>query len=209
MIELLISLGANDWNFGLMGAAEGGNIYLVKFFIAKGADDFDGGVFIAAHGSRRVSNKTKYYNIIKLLWSKGADKNNGLGSAASSNNMDLVHFFIAKGARDWNRGMFGAVQSGNIDIVRFFIEKGANDFYKGMELAYEYNKTHVVDFFRSKLNAINFMQYLGSDVCSICYETADNLIATKCNHVFHRDCINIWINDKRIFCPMCRKNLYR
>lgn len=60
--------------------------------------------------------------------------------------------------------------------------------------------------------------------CSICYgETDDTVLKTKCNHIFHRECIKEWMREisnkwklivsipssKRCapFCPYCRKRI--
>ena len=36
---IVIKKGADDWNWGMCGAAEGGQMDLVKFFIEKGSDN--------------------------------------------------------------------------------------------------------------------------------------------------------------------------
>ena len=58
----------------------------------------------------------------------GHDKyNQGMKYAAKGGLLDLVNFFISKGADDWDLGMYGAAQGGSLDLVKFFIDKGAND----------------------------------------------------------------------------------
>lgn len=48
--------------------------------------------------------------------------------------------------------------------------------------------------------------------CSICldiYEVGDNLACAKtnkCNHVFHEDCIKLWLKERNE-CPLCRANM--
>ena len=43
------------------------------------------------------------------------------------------------------------------------------------------------------------------NICSICYEILNNkennLITTRCNHTFHKSCLDKW---NRSTCPMCR-----
>jgi hypothetical protein len=45
--------------------------------------------------------------------------------------------------------------------------------------------------------------------CSICQEPMNNvnvLIATDCNHTFHKDCLREWCqNQANTKCPLCRK----
>ena len=43
--------------------------------------------------------------------------------------------------------------------------------------------------------------------CSICRQIDNGIITkTKCNHIFHKDCLNIWKNISNT-CPMCRNTL--
>jgi hypothetical protein len=59
----------------------------------------------------------------------------------------------------------------------------------------------------------------GGDICSICLEecknendvndTNDVNVATKCNHIFHRKCIDTWISGKNEKCPLCRTMLWQ
>ncbi len=61
------------------------------------------------------------------------------------------------------------------------------------------------------INGINDINNIYKDEkCSICLENLkDNLKKTRCNHMFHKDCINEWVipNSKNT-CPLCRNNLY-
>ena len=49
------------------------------------------------------------------------------------------------------------------------------------------------------------------DACSICLEEidlADESFTTKCEHVFHRKCIDVWLKQQ-VSCPLCRnKDIY-
>lgn len=47
--------------------------------------------------------------------------------------------------------------------------------------------------------------------CSICRENIvgrDAVMSNYCNHKFHRDCIEPWINTGHNSCPMCRGRMY-
>ena len=49
-----------------------------------------------------------------------------------------------------------------------------------------------------------------NNTCSICYqkfEKVDDMIVTKCKHIFHKDCLNIWF-EKKSKCPLCRRFIY-
>lgn len=39
--------------------------------------------------------------------------------------------------------------------------------------------------------------------CPICLESLDKIYTTSCNHEFHEDCINQWLETTNT-CPMCR-----
>ena len=47
------------------------------------------------------------------------------------------------------------------------------------------------------------------DVCSICLEEFkydEELKKLKCDHIFHKDCLEPWINNNNK-CPICRANI--
>ena len=47
-----------------------------------------------------------------------------------------------------------------------------------------------------------------NDDCSICINELDNnVVKTKCNHFYHKDCINELINHGHDKCPYCRNEL--
>lgn len=43
-------------------------------------------------------------------------------------NLDLINYFISKGADDWNGGLYAATERGDNDLINFFIDKGARDW---------------------------------------------------------------------------------
>ena len=43
-----------------------------------------------------------------------------------------------------------------------------------------------------------------SGECSVCYDTFENAVKTRCGHVFCRTCLEIWTTNN-VTCPMCRK----
>ena len=43
--------------------------------------------------------------------------------------------------------------------------------------------------------------------CSICLEKiTEEKKLLKCNHEFHKECINLWLNEKKE-CPVCRASV--
>lgn len=49
-------------------------------------------------------------------------------------------------------------------------------------------------------------------VCSVCLESMEKRDEMreiwKCSHVFHRECIDRWVQEGRVTCPLCRSALY-
>lgn len=47
------------------------------------------------------------------------------------------------------------------------------------------------------------------DECSIClecYVKKDKIVNLECDHIFHKECIKLWLN-KNNSCPQCRENI--
>ena len=47
------------------------------------------------------------------------------------------------------------------------------------------------------------------EICSIClnnYQIDNSILQLECNHIFHTNCINEWLNIKSS-CPYCRKSI--
>jgi hypothetical protein len=52
-------------------------------------------------------------------------------------------------------------------------------------------------------------EYEGKD-CNICIETYkkdDKIVILPCNHVFHNECIENWLCNEKVTCPICRKDV--
>lgn len=61
----------------------------------------------------------------------------------------------------------------------------------------------------SKLTPIILKEMDIVEDCSICLcecTTSDKLIKLKCNHIYHRDCINKWLTQNSTKCCVCRKD---
>jgi hypothetical protein len=66
----------------------------------------------------------------------------------------------------------------------------------------------------NKINNItnNIIYYRSDiDICSIClhsYVENDIICQVKCSHIYHKSCIDSWINISRnLTCPICRDEL--
>jgi hypothetical protein len=145
-----------NMNNGLYGASESGNITLLKFFIDKGAYDFNVGMCFAARRGQK--------NIVKFLIKKGANCwNLALGYAARGGYKNLINYFIKKGAYDWNWGLYGSAQRGDIELINFFISKGADDWNSGLFGSIIRADKYLIRYFISKgayqyKNAITYVR---------------------------------------------------
>lgn len=63
--------------------------------------------------------------------------------------------------------------------------------------------------YKLNIRRLNSTDDLLLDECSIClekYDKKDKIIDLECNHVFHKECIKLWLN-KNNSCPQCRDNI--
>ena len=112
---------ANDWDWGMYGAALGGHKELVEFFIEKGANMWNRGMMYAAEGGHK--------ELVDFFIEKGANTWNwGMHRAAIGGHQQLVEFFIEKCIEnglvsDLNGGIFYAKCGGHNELVDFFKQK--------------------------------------------------------------------------------------
>ena len=133
IVDLMISKGANNWNRGMFGAARKGHRDLVDFFIEKGANDWNSGMFYAIENDHRV--------LVDLMISKGAnDWINGLGFAKQYKHNDLIKLF----ERQMN------VADTNNDVSNKTFDKTISDPEKGMFECAKIGSLDGVQFYISK-----------------------------------------------------------
>jgi len=138
LVDIAIARGARDWNHGMYNAALGGHLDLVKFFITFGTNDWDMGMVRAIQGMR---------------------------NDRASRGRRLIDFFIKKGANYWNWYMIEAATEGQTDLVHFFINAAKDrgvimtptDWKYGLKYASLIKHDHaardqLVKFFKHELN---------------------------------------------------------
>lgn len=54
------------------------------------------------------------------------------------------------------------------------------------------------------MSAISNTSYNACSICLSDYEVNDTCAETKCNHLFHRVCLEKWIEQRQFNCPSCR-----
>jgi len=93
----------------------------------------------------------KNIDLINFFIEKGAHYwNFGMEAAAEGGHRDLIEFFIQKGANYWDWGIKGAAKGGHRDLINFFIEKGVEYLDYGMYGAAEGGHRDLVQFFIEK-----------------------------------------------------------
>lgn len=145
-----IELKSDDFNTGLIYAAEGGHFDLIEFFIEKikskkyfNRVNWNYGMYGSALGG--------HLHLVEFFI-KGADADiemdweYGMYNAAEGGHLDIIKLFISKGAKHWDRGMTNAARGGHLDIVKFFIEKGATSFYLTKNTAKIHGHSHIIQY---------------------------------------------------------------
>ena len=91
LINFYINNGAKLWNMGIKGAAEGGNIRLIKFFVNKIVKDY----------TFNIGPSTYIYNDYDIYTADNKYISNmGFAYGAKGGHLDVVKFFYNNGADD-------------------------------------------------------------------------------------------------------------
>ena len=60
------------------------------------------------------------------------------------------------------------------------------------------------------LNEVENINHSNIEKCCVCLSNLDNNISKlNCNHLFHTECLNNWIQKDNNTCPLCRKYIYK
>lgn len=130
LVDFFISKGANWWNEGLFGAAQGGHRDLVDFFILKGAHHWNAAIEHSARGGHR--------NLVDFFISKAIDA-----------GIDI----------NWNWAIWGAAQYKDSTVCRTLVDSiilkckddgHAVDMDWGLEGAARGGHRDLIDYFISK-----------------------------------------------------------
>ncbi len=91
LANLMITHGANDWDYGLYHACRGGHRELADMMIVRGANDWNWGLYGACYSGHR--------ELVDLMIAHGAnDWNDGLYCACDGGHRELIELMIAHGA---------------------------------------------------------------------------------------------------------------
>jgi hypothetical protein len=169
-VDLRVGTGSTP----LLRASQFGQLEMVKYLIANGADINAQNVF----GTPLVvASRNGHLEIVKYLIANGADINakNGVGYtplmwASKSGNLETVKYLIGEGvdidtkSKDGSTALIIASGHGNLEIVKYLRSKGADIDIKDSEgkTALDYarinNDKHLVDYFQNELPNIQKKQ---------------------------------------------------
>lgn len=113
-VKIAISKGADNWNDGMIGAAIGGYLDLIEYFIELGANNLNWAMRLAAkHG---------HLKIVKHLAENGADNwEIVLYTVVRCGYLGTVKYLIPKN-NTCDDGVCGAAQGGHLNIVKYLVE---------------------------------------------------------------------------------------
>ena len=70
--------------------------------------------------------------------------NDAMGNAASHGQIDIVRYFLEKGANNYDFSLYSAVMRGHEEIIRLLIEKGANNHNQAIKYAVKFSMPNIV-----------------------------------------------------------------
>ena len=146
IVKLMLEKGAdNKYNWAMLNAANGGHIDIVKFILEKGANNYNHTMVCAANGG--------HIDIVKLMLEKGANHyNKAMENAANGGHIDIINLMLEKGAYSYNSAMVCAARRGYLDIVKLMLEKGANNYDEAKKTAAKHGHIDIVNLLLSKIN---------------------------------------------------------
>ena len=99
LVDLMISLGANNFDMGLMHACKRGNMGFATYMISKGGNINCGLYSACSNGHKNLIDHFSSLENINL--------NSGLDGACHGGNKEIIDYIIEKGADDYNRRLLG------------------------------------------------------------------------------------------------------
>ena len=89
IVELMLTLGADDYDWAMSSAAEGGHLKIVKLMLTRNADDYNTAMSSAAGGG--------HMEVVELMLSLNADNyNRAMVSAALGGRMEIVKLMLSR-----------------------------------------------------------------------------------------------------------------
>lgn len=118
-VNMIIKLGATDWNCGLIGASQGNNVNMVKYMRSKGAKFND---FSKACQGGNIEIINYFIHNGVLNWELG------FCGACRGKNIEIIKLIMDKSPtpnRNISDGcMYDMTRKNNIEIMKFFFDQG-------------------------------------------------------------------------------------
>lgn len=116
IVQLMISKGADRWNYSMAKASGAGHIPIVQFMISKGANNWDESMAWASGGG--------HTSIIELMLARGAGNWNwAMVCASAGGHLDIVQYMIKRGAKRWKQAIDAARRGGHSSVVKLIEQK--------------------------------------------------------------------------------------
>ena len=139
----------------LAGAAEKGELPLVKFALVKGAD-----VHAYADAALRDASDKGHLDVVKYLIENGADihaiNDYPLRQASEKGHLEIVKYLLKHGAdihAAHDSALYFATLNNHYHVVKYLIEHGADMHAKDdrvLKLAITYNRLEILNYLKSK-----------------------------------------------------------
>ena len=219
----LVNAQNSDGETPLHHAAYMGNIEIMKFLIRKDADPNAQNI-VEQTPLHYACSSGRDPEAIKLLISHGADVNakdkrerTPLHIACfSGSDIENIRILIENGADvnaedEYERTPLIYIDDEfhkhnsemEIEKCRLLIEKGAN--------VHSFDNPVLRKYFKKNYKSEQFFdKYEPGTDCTICMDSLSDqtrpvCISLNCQHGFHCECINRWLNNGKDTCPYCRK----
>lgn len=141
LVKFFAERGAHDWQAAMRFALKSGNLELVKFFLEKGVDNLQKNFYNAASGGK--------LNVVKFFFEQGLDQKTlegGLAEAAENNHANVVSFLLDAGATNWQYVMTNVVRKANKDVISVFIKRIPEAYDYVFNLAQWYGSKDLLTF---------------------------------------------------------------
>lgn len=160
IIELIIDKKIiktpNYWNKGLDGAAEGGHLELVQFFIDKGAWDYNTGLIQGAFSGNIEIVQLMIDKLKAPTWGSYCNWNNALIAAVKSSNIEIVQLIINNAGNkitEWDICLEWAARNGDLEIIKQITKQISEDQFQKMipriiKKAASYGHKNIIQFFK-------------------------------------------------------------
>lgn len=89
----------------------------------------------------------------------------------------------------------------SLNFIRAFKNRINFDYLK----KYNKNISKKIKYKIFKPPYVLINEEINDDTCIISFCENSQLVKTRCNHIFCKDCLDKWINDSKPDCPLCRQ----